>query len=730
MARHLPWHRTLAWKFFFRTALAILLTLGAVLAVASQQSAKRARESATAGISVASQIMDKTFQTQAKVLDAGLEVFTLYSANLGIVQKGLDQGDHASVRDLLLENLRGLSSDVAIVVRPSGALLSCTTDGYKQDYTDVGVVQMAMHPEEAAAAGNPGPAYVGYFEIPGGTYKGLYHGVARRLQTAGSEFIGVMLVAKKLDDAAAADLRRNAMVRVDPSDPAAHMNLVGASMLSGSTLPAGTDRNRLETWIRTSPDFKKAQANLLEVDAKGRGRKRSEPFPLSLEGHEHLGVLARLDGANAQDLGMANLITMPLEPFQRPFATLQKAILIAGSLGMLVALALALGTARAVTAPLARLTEATGALAEGERPDLPAAGTDEVGQLTSAFRQLLSELRAKEELIGALEKVRESESREAMSKVGMSMVDVDATVMIPSASQVAAGGVPMAQRRTLTLKEGDKFGDRYRIDKILGKGGMGVVLKARDQQLDEDVALKVIRPEFGLEPAFLDQLKQEIRLARKISHKNVLRTHDFGEADGIPFVSMEYLRGVTLKQLLDDRGSLPLPLVLRIGRQVAEGLEAAHAGGVVHRDIKPLNVMFDLGGDAKLMDFGLAAPVAGRGTDAAGQIFGTPRYMAPEQVRGERVDPRTDLYALGVMLFELATGTPPFDHASVTEVMRMQLQSPIPDPRATNPSLPREFSLLVSRLMAKAMEDRPSGAAEVVELMKLVASGGTVTQAV
>jgi HAMP domain-containing protein len=724
MARHLPWHRTLAWKFFFRTALAILLTLGAVLAVASQQSAKRAKESAAAGMSVASQIMDRSFQTQAKVLDAGLEVFTTYSANLAYIERQ----DFTSVRDNLLENLNNLKSDVAIVVRPTGALLSCTTDGHKQDYTDVGIVQMAMHPEEAAANGEKGPAYIGYFQIDGGKYQGLYHGVARRLQTAGGEFIGVMVVAKRLDDAAAADLRRNAMVRVDPNDPAAHMNLVGGSMLSGSTLLPGADRDRLASWVRTSPEFKQALASLSQVDDKGKGRKRSDPFPITIEGFPHLGILARLDGVNARDLGMANLITMPLEPFRRPFTTLQRAILIAGGVGMLIALAMALITARAVTAPLGRLTTATGALADGERPELPSAGSDEVGQLTVAFRQLLSELKAKEELIQALERVRAAESGHEMSKVGMSMVDVDATVMIPSASQMAVGGMPAPQRRTLTLKEGDQFGSRYRIDKILGKGGMGVVLKARDQQLEEDVALKVIRPEFSSDPAFLEQLKQEIRLARKISHKNVLRTHDFGEAEGIPFVSMEYLRGVTLKQLVDDRGTLPLPLVLRIGRQVAEGLEAAHAGGVVHRDIKPLNVMFDLSGDAKLMDFGLAAPVAGRGTDAAGQIFGTPRYMAPEQVRGERVDPRTDLYSLGVMLFELATGFAPFDHPSVTEVMRMQLQAPIPDAHLMNPSLPIEFAQLIQKLMAKVADDRPSSAAEVVELIKLVMSGGEATR--
>jgi serine/threonine-protein kinase len=300
--------------------------------------------------------------------------------------------------------------------------------------------------------------------------------------------------------------------------------------------------------------------------------------------------------------------------------------------------------------------------------------------------------------------------------------------MMPSASQLAAGAVPQLQRKRLVLKEGDLFAGRYRIEGVVGRGGMGVVLKARDQQLEEDVALKVIRPDHEVTAEFLAQIKQEIRLARKITHKHVLRTHDFGDADGIPFVSMEFLKGVTLKQLVDDRGALPVPLVLRIGRQVAEGLEAAHAVGVVHRDMKPMNVLFDARGDAKIMDFGLAAPVAARGTNEAGQIFGTPRYMAPEQVRGEHVDPRTDLYSFGVMLYELSTGRPPFDHTNVTELLRMQLQSPVPRLREAEDSVPEGLAFLIERLMAKDMAQRPGSAAEVVETLKLIASGAGDTR--
>jgi HAMP domain-containing protein len=717
MANPLPWHRTLAWRFFLRTALAILGLMAVVLGVTRYQSRQKARESAEGGIKVAAQVMDKSLESQAVVMDAGLEVFTTYSQNLAYIQSQ----DFTSVRDNLLENLANLRSDIAVVVRPTGALLSCTTDGHKQDYTDVGIVQKAMHPAEAAQAGDTGPSYRGYFRIDGGTYQGVYHGVARRLQTAGGEFIGVMVLATRLNDGAATQLRRQSMVRLKEGDPDAHVSLVAGPDLSGSTLAAGPDRDQLKAWL-AGPEATQARKQL-------EAQPRSTPVPIRLQGRDQLAILSRMNGANALDLAMAELITVPLGPYLRPFEVIQRAVLAVGLAGMVVALLLALGTARKVTAPLARLTAATAELAEGGRPELPEAGGDEVGTLTRAFRALLGELKAKEELLSALESLRAQEvSHEGLSKVGMSMVDVDATVMVPSASQVAAGGVPMAARRKVTLKEGDRLGERYVIEKILGQGGMGLVLKAKDQQLDEDVALKVIRAEFSQDPTFLDQLKLEIKLARKISHKHVLRTHDFGEIDGIPFVSMEYLKGITLKQLVDDRGALPQPLILRIGRQVAEGLEAAHAVGVVHRDVKPLNVMFDARGDAKLMDFGLAAPAAAQGTDAQGQIYGTPRYMAPEQVRGEQVDPRTDLYALGCVLYELATGEPPYDHPEITEVMKQHLGAPIPDPRRRQPSLTEDFALLLRDLMAKAKTERPTTATEVVERLKLLASGAGETR--
>jgi serine/threonine-protein kinase len=268
------------------------------------------------------------------------------------------------------------------------------------------------------------------------------------------------------------------------------------------------------------------------------------------------------------------------------------------------------------------------------------------------------------------------------------------------------------------------------VEELLGRGGMGVVLKVRDLQLDEEVALKVVRAGLASDPAFLALLKQEIRLARKITHRYVLRTHDFGECDGIPYVTMEYLKGITLRSLLEGRGRLPLALALRITRQVAEGLEAAHGVGVVHRDIKPANVLFDVRGDAKIMDFGLAAPVAAVIARESGHLIGSPRYMSPEQIQGGPVDARTDLYALGVMLFELCSGLPPFDSPSINELLTLHLEAPVPPLTEALPGLPADLEALVGRLMAKCQADRPQSAAEVVEILKMLATSGEGTSRV
>lgn len=713
MTTSVPWHRSLATRFFLRTALTVLGLVGVVLWVARSQSRKQALESAESGIMVSAQIMEGSFENRGRILEAGLDVFTAYNRNM----TGIEHQDFATVRESLLSNLAILKSDVAMVIRPTGALLSCTTDGFKQDYTDVGIVEKAMHAEEVPGRDRESQTYRGFFKIDGGSYQGSYLGVARRLRGHDGEFLGVMVVANRLDDQAATLLQRQSMVRLRPSDPASHATLIAGGEIVGTTAPPGAQKEALAAWLHGAAGQSALRAGLAEG--------RSRPIPLMLEGRPQLAMVVGMKGIGADALGVAKLIIIPLDPFLRPFQNLQRVILAVGLAALAMALLLTLSTARSVTAPLARLTAAVGTLAEGGRPDLPhPVRQDEVGALAKGFRVLLSELKAKEDLLSALEGLRKTQSSQGvLGSTEATPTGQDATEQIRRAPGGETGPLKRpAGSRKLDLQVGDTLSNRYRIDRIVAAGGMGLVMKAHDMDLDEDVALKIIRPELLGDPAFLEQLKREIKLARRISHRHVLRTHDFGESGGVPFVTMEYLKGTTLRQLLDDRKRLPLSLVLRIGRQAAEGLQAAHAEGVVHRDIKPSNIMFDAQGEVKLMDFGLAAPVSGRGTDAEGQIFGTPGYMAPEQILGDQVDPRTDLYALGVVMYELATGVAPFQAEDRIGLLRLHMEMDPPDAREANPRLPAEFALLVRALMARAKESRPAAAQEVISLLHQVAA--------
>ena len=191
------------------------------------------------------------------------------------------------------------------------------------------------------------------------------------------------------------------------------------------------------------------------------------------------------------------------------------------------------------------------------------------------------------------------------------------------------------------------LGERYEILKRLGEGGMGAVYKARDHELDRLVALKVIRPELAGHPDILRRFKQELILARQVTHKNVVRIFDLGSADGRKFITMDYIEGRDLKSILVERGKLPPAEVVPIFQQICRGLEAAHVEGVVHRDLKPQNVMVDAAARVWLMDFGLARSMELSGLTRTGVLMGTPDYMSPEQARAEKVDARSDLFSLG-----------------------------------------------------------------------------------
>lgn len=245
-----------------------------------------------------------------------------------------------------------------------------------------------------------------------------------------------------------------------------------------------------------------------------------------------------------------------------------------------------------------------------------------------------------------------------------------------------------------------KIGERYEILSELGCGGMGTVYKARDRITDESVALKVLKPDIAVDPRALERFKNELRLAHKITHKNVCRIHEFHPIEGSAYISMEFVNGESLRQVLTRFGGLHLRKGIQIALQICAALREAHSQGVVHRDLKPENVMIDLTGEVKVMDFGIARSVD---TDIikGSTIVGTPTYMAPEQAEGKNVDARADIYALGLIIYEICTGKPAFTGDTPVSVAIKQISETPPRPRELDPTIPTQIEETILRCLEK-----------------------------
>ncbi len=264
------------------------------------------------------------------------------------------------------------------------------------------------------------------------------------------------------------------------------------------------------------------------------------------------------------------------------------------------------------------------------------------------------------------------------------------------------------------LRAGDMVGARYRIEQLLGMGGMGLVYRAHDIELGIDVALKLLRPELATRSDAFDRFRQELLLARQVSSPHVVRIHDLVRHGEAWLISMDFVDGESLEHRLDREGRLPPDEALRICRQLAEGLAAAHKRGVVHRDLKPANVLLDARGEALVTDFGIARSAGATGITGSGVIIGTPEYLSPEQARAEAVDGRSDLYALGLILYEMLTGTLPFRGGTSAEMLAQRIVRSPPDADRVVPGLPRFAVRLCARLLALRPAHRLQRAEDVV----------------
>ena len=295
------------------------------------------------------------------------------------------------------------------------------------------------------------------------------------------------------------------------------------------------------------------------------------------------------------------------------------------------------------------------------------------------------------------------------------------------AAPLASEGVPPVLTETLIapireLETGTTFARRYQVIEELGKGGMGRVYKVFDTEVREKLALKLLKPEIATDAATIERFRSELRLARTVSHRNVCRMHDLGreEGTGTYYITMEYVPGEDLKSLIHSIGALPVGKAVTIAREIAEGLAEAHRRGVVHRDLKPQNIMIDREGGARIMDFGIARSVMAKGITGAGVMIGTPEYMSPEQVDGKEADARSDIYSFGVVLFEMLTGRLPFEGDTALAVAVKQKSEEPPDPRNLNAQIPEELGKLVLKCLNKDKNERFQNADDLgLELARL-----------
>ncbi len=395
-------------------------------------------------------------------------------------------------------------------------------------------------------------------------------------------------------------------------------------------------------------------------------------FDVTLAAEEYVGRSVVLRSAGGDPLG-GFLALRSRAGELAPFNALRRWILFAGLLSLVLGTGVAYLIARSIAGPVLQLAAATRRAAEGDYDaDVTHTASDEVGELAVAVRTMLIDLREKRALV---------------------------TLLQSSAPAVA----PRVVDGTRAIEPGSVVAARYEIRSVLGTGGAGVVYKAFDRELGEVVALKTLHAEsVAQDPAAVERLKSEIRLARRIAHRGVVRTYDLGESAGMYFLTMEYVSGTVLSDLLERDHRLPVSAVFSIARQLARALEVAHEQGIIHRDIKPQNIMLQADGTLKVMDFGIARlAVRTTALTQIGMAVGTPGYMAPEQLMDGDVDARADLYACGAVLYECLTGQLPYDPTNpVLMIGRIVSGAPVSAPHELVPDVPRALSALVMRLLS------------------------------
>ena len=652
-------------KIFLASTLLVVAVLGITFGVTSLQANRTADASIHRALSATRRAVDDYLSARTRTLSRASTVATDVPQYR---QRLLNQKDRAEALDQA-DDVRGLVGAAWVLVTNSEGILIARTDyreQYDRDLSVAPLVANALSGDQTSGA---------WLDDVRGTMFIAIGTPLRDRPTAAP--LGALVATYQIDDSLA-----QAIKQATNSDVVFFsLDTLNRPVVVGSTVPA----HEIGPALRNA-----VSAESLAADTGGAGMALAASM-----GGQHLIGLAGAIRSPGGDVRGGFVALRSREAELAAFNALRRTMLFAVALGVVLALIFAFVQARQISGPVRRLALATRQVQDGDYSvTIEVQSKDEIGVLSQAFKSLVEDLKEKAALVDYM-----------MAASGGAATQPLASV--PTVVREAGG----------QLRPGAVFAGRYEVKEILGVGGMGVVYRAFDRELQEPVAIKTLRPEaMAGGTVALDRFKQEIRLARRIAHRNVVRTYDLGELNGMYYLTMEYVEGTSLKQLITSRGRLPVAVTLTVGKQLCRALEVAHAEGIIHRDIKPQNMVVDPSGFLKVMDFGiarLANPPQGEGLTEAGISIGTPEYMSPEQLSGADLDPRSDLYSAGVVLFECLTGRLPFEADTTWALVAKHLEEEPPNPRTLNADVPEALAMVILKAMAKDRERRFATASEM-----------------
>ncbi len=682
---------SLTVKVFIAIVGMILIILGGVVfffelktrGIAAEEVSRRLRQTDQAFKGFESATRDKLAAVNEYI--SGNAYFKAYMAD------AIDTGDTGSMIDQF-DEIRNFSyCDFMIVLDVDGELIVDTSDRIAKDAENrfAAFLEEIDRRLESEDAPEEGYAVTGILPAQGK----LYYVVMSPLIS--SEFLhGFVMVGYVIDDAQAEEIGRIANCDV--------------MILSGDS------PNTAKLVSSYFEESENRQEGAPVLTASLPGEASGKIFDFKFQNLAYKGLINPLSSVGEEMVGYY-VIVKPLERELRPFRDISAGLLLIGGFAFVIMAPLSIVAARGVTRPVNHLVTAIEKVRDGEYDEKAIAveSGDEIGVMAAAFKSMVKELREQQEMI---EFLQESASERGDTTV----IDPDQTMALPASPTQTPSIAGEMLRRVMSsqgqLPDGFVLADRYEITGVLGRGGMGVVYKAKDRTLEEVVAIKMLHVN---NPELADMLKRETKLARKITHRNILRIYDLGELDDYQFISMEFVNGATLKSLLRRVKRLPLTVGVRIVRQMCLGLRAAQDAGIVHGDIKPENIMINTGkGEVKVMDFGVARAVSLDAAAGEQTVSGTPAYMSPEQFQGGGVDNRSDIYSLGVMMFEMFTGKTPFTGNSVVELFKQHLTKPLPSLCELNPEAPEELERIVATAAAKKPDHRYHTVEELLIALK------------